>query len=64
MIQQKVEDINRDRGVAVLLVEQNIEFAGALATRTYIMSKGQIVLEVAPQDVLRDQTLQHEYLGV
>jgi branched-chain amino acid transport system ATP-binding protein len=50
--------------VAVLLVEQNIEFAVALASRIYIMNKGQIVLELAPQDVLRDQTVQREYLGV
>src|ERR671933_437600 len=56
VIGQKVQDINRNRGVAVLLVEQNIEFAVALASRTYIMNKGQIVLELAPQDVLRDQT--------
>jgi urea ABC transporter ATP-binding protein UrtE len=64
VIRQKVQDINRNRGVAVLLVEQNIEFAVALASRTYIMNKGQIVLELAPQDVLRDQTVQREYLGV
>jgi urea ABC transporter ATP-binding protein UrtE len=64
IIRQKVQDINRNRGVAVLLVEQNIEFAVALASRTYIMNKGQIVLELAPQDVLRDQALQREYLGV
>ena len=64
VIRQKVQDINRNRGVAVLLVEQNIEFAVALASRTYIMNQGQIVLELAPQDVLRDQTVQREYLGV
>ena len=34
------------------------------APGTGLPSLGQIVLELAPQDVLRDQTVQREYLGV
>ena len=49
-------------GVTVLLVEQN---AGVLriATRAFIMQKGQIIFEGAGADVLRQDELRTAYLG-
>ena len=33
-----------EMGIGVLLIEQNLDFAFALAQRGYVMEKGQIVL--------------------
>src|SRR5260370_102041 len=41
-IQAKIASISRARGLAVGLVEQNIEFAAALPPRIYVMENGRI----------------------
>lgn len=56
--------INADRGISVVLVEQNLDFAAELASRAYLMEKGQIVRELAASEVLQDRELQREYMGV
>ena len=58
-----VESINRDRQVAVLLVEQNARMALAVATRAYVMETGRIVLS-GPADALRESPhVKAAYLG-
>jgi len=44
-------------------VEQNIEFAAALARRIYVMEKGRIVREIAPEHVM-DEDIVRDYLAV
>jgi branched-chain amino acid transport system ATP-binding protein len=57
------ESINRDRQVAVLLVEQNARMALAVATRAYVMETGRIVLS-GPADALRESPhVKAAYLG-
>jgi branched-chain amino acid transport system ATP-binding protein len=50
-------------GVAVLLVEQNIAQAFAIATRAYVLEQGRIVAEGAPSDLARDARIREAYLG-
>lgn len=46
----------RDRGThAILLVEQNLRFALSLATRGYVLEKGRIVAEGAPDDLQKEE---------
>lgn len=52
------------RGVAVLLVEQNVRTALALASRVYLMERGQVVHEATSQDLTTDPSAVHRYLGV
>ena len=55
--------VNRERGIAILLVEQNTHRALALAGRAYVLALGRKVMEGAP-DVLRaDPSLRDAYLG-
>lgn len=61
---EHVRMANQKLGISVLLVEQNLEFAAGLATRVYIMDKGQIVTELPSTKLLADEGLQHELLGV
>jgi len=62
-IEVKIGSISRARGHAVVLVEQNIEFAAALARRIYVMEKGRIAREISPGNVM-DEDIVRDYLAV
>ncbi len=62
-IEAKIASISRGRGLAIVLVEQNIEFAAALARRIYVMEKGRIAREISPQNVM-DEDIVRDYLAV
>ncbi len=66
LVVQLAEHIRRinARGLTVVLVEQNLEFAATLARQAYIMDKGQIVRALETAAILTDADLAHEYLGV
>jgi branched-chain amino acid transport system ATP-binding protein len=51
-------------GLAVLLCEQNLTFAAAIADRAYIIEKGAIRHSGAMSEVLGDVALREAYLGV
>jgi len=55
-------EINRS-GVAVFLVEQNVQAALTLAHRAYILESGRIVGEGRGADLLRDPHVRRAYLG-
>jgi branched-chain amino acid transport system ATP-binding protein len=58
-----VGELNRTRGLAILLVEQNIRKALALASRAYVLELGRIAMEGAPAQLLADPALRDAYLG-
>jgi urea ABC transporter ATP-binding protein UrtE len=62
-LEARIGAINRLRGLAIILVEQNIEFAAALARRVYVMEKGRIAREIAPERVM-DEDIVRDYLAV
>jgi branched-chain amino acid transport system ATP-binding protein len=51
------------RGLSILLVEQNLDSAGVLADRAYLMDTGRISREVDPGKLLDDPSLFHEFIG-
>jgi branched-chain amino acid transport system ATP-binding protein len=51
-------------GIAVLLSEQNLRFASAVADRTYIIEIGTIRHEGRMADIAADAALREAYLGV
>jgi branched-chain amino acid transport system ATP-binding protein len=53
----------RDQGVSVLLVEQNVHAALAVASRAYVFSTGRVVSEDSSAELLRDGNLLRAYLG-
>jgi branched-chain amino acid transport system ATP-binding protein len=55
--------INR-AGTTILLVEQTVEVALALAHRVYVMDQGQIQFEGTPDELKRDPTIQQRFLEV
>ena len=52
------------KGMAILLVEQNLQLALSVSERIYVMEKGQIRLQTDPESVRRDQSAVYKYLGV
>jgi branched-chain amino acid transport system ATP-binding protein len=50
--------------ISILLVEQNIHVAEALAERVYILLSGKTVYESSAADFLEDAVLRKEYLGL
>jgi len=52
------------RGTTILLVEQTLEVALALAHRVYVMDQGRIQFEGTPDELRRDPAIQQRFLGV
>ena len=66
VVQDVMKTIKRlkDEGVAVLLVEQNVESALAVSDRAYIMKQGRIVHESSAASLRSDAALQRKLLGI
>ena len=60
---QAIRDINR-QGTSVLLVEQNVALAMAIAQRACVMEEGRIVAEGPAHDLLQRPEIQKAYLGL
>jgi len=56
--------INKQRELAILLAEQNLDFCLSLSERAYVMEKGAIRLETDRRSLKADKVLQQELLGV
>jgi branched-chain amino acid transport system ATP-binding protein len=54
----------RERGVAVLLVEQNAKHALDIADRAYVLESGSIVLSGTGSELARDDRVRAAYLGL
>ena len=64
---RRVEEVCRklrDRGMAILLVEQNLEMAHTLAERAYVFINGRVARELPAAQLAADQGLLHQLLGV
>lgn len=62
-IARNVRALNAETGVAVLLVEQNLDLIVSLADRGYVMEKGRIVATLGPEQV-RDRDEVRRYLTI
>lgn len=58
-----IGELNRSRGLAILLVEQNTHKALELAKRAYVLELGRKVMEGLPSDLRNDPSLRDAYLG-
>jgi branched-chain amino acid transport system ATP-binding protein len=62
-IAQEIRRLNREAGIGVIMVEQNVEFAFDVADRVAILVMGRVV-HVGPPSTLRDHALlAHYYFG-
>lgn len=63
-IAEVIRKLNADKGLAVLVAEQDLDFCLSLADRAYVMDQGMIARESSTPEILNDLELQHELLGV
>ena len=56
--------LNQERGMTVLLVEQNVAASLKLARQAYVLENGAIVMQGSSADLLRDDRVRRAYLGL
>ncbi|MEO8306770.1 MAG: ABC transporter ATP-binding protein [Pseudomonadota bacterium] len=59
----QIVEINRSRGITILLVEQNANLALEIATRGYVLETGRIILEEQAAALRADPKVRSAYLG-
>ena len=60
---EQVVRINRDRGLAILLVEQNANLALRVSQRGHVLETGRIALSAEASSLLADPAVRKAYLG-
>ena len=56
--------LNKERGLSILVAEQNLDFCLSLAERAYILNNGTVTQETSKEHLLANKALLHELLGV
>jgi branched-chain amino acid transport system ATP-binding protein len=59
----KVVEINKEREITVVMVEQNAYVALEIAQRAYVMTTGRIVMEGVGRELLEKEEIVEKYLG-
>ena len=59
-----IRTINQDRGVSILLVEQDVGLALEIATRGYVLDTGRIVIDGPSGELLQRDDIRAAYLGL
>ncbi len=60
---EKIIEINRDRGIAILLVEQNANLALEISSYAYVLETGHVTMEGPSADLKKNPQLKAAYLG-
>ncbi len=64
LIFERIAQIHREDGLAILLVEQRVAEALELADHSYVLETGRVVLDGSYQTLLADDRLRRSYLGL
>lgn len=59
-----IEFINREKGISIILVEQNAHMAMELSKRTYVIENGSMLMEGESSTIKHNQKIIEAYLGV
>jgi branched-chain amino acid transport system ATP-binding protein len=59
-----IRTINRDRGISILLVEQDVGLALEIATRGYVLDTGRIIIDGPSSELLLRDDIRTAYLGL
>jgi len=60
---EHIARLRRERGMTILLVEQNARAALAIADRGYVLETGRVVLQGSSEELLANKDVQRAYLG-
>jgi branched-chain amino acid transport system ATP-binding protein len=56
--------INKELGITVLLVEQNVQHSCQICDRAFVIENGEVVLQGAGPDMLKNDHVRRAYLGM
>ena len=54
----------RDEGIAIFLIEQNVQQTLEIADRAYVLENGSIILEGESHQLLEEELIKKAYLGL
>jgi branched-chain amino acid transport system ATP-binding protein len=54
----------RDQGIAIFLIEQNVQQTLEIADRAYVLENGRITLEGGSKELLEEELIRKAYLGL
>jgi branched-chain amino acid transport system ATP-binding protein len=60
---EKIVEINRERGIAILLIEQNANLALEVSSYAYVLETGRIAMHGPSKELRADPRLKAVYLG-
>ncbi len=60
---QRIIDHLRQRGIGVLITDHNVRETLGICQRAYIMSRGRVIAEGRPEQILADEQVRKVYLG-
>jgi len=60
---EKIVEINRERGIAILLIEQNANLALEVSSYAYVLETGRIAMHGPSKELRADPKLKAVYLG-
>jgi branched-chain amino acid transport system ATP-binding protein len=63
-LMEAMRRINAERGISIVLVEQNAPAALAIADYAYIMETGRIVMDGTPERLMEHEDVREFYLGL
>jgi branched-chain amino acid transport system ATP-binding protein len=63
-IYDTLEEINRSKEMAILVVEQNVRLALKIANRGYVIENGRITTEGSGSDLLNNKEIKNAYLAM
>ena len=61
---EMIQRVNKEEGITILLVEQNVQEALELAHYAYVLQTGRIIMEGKPADLLQTDMIKKAYLGL
>ena len=61
---EMVVRINKELGITVLLVEQNVQHSCQISDRAFVIENGQVVLQGSGPDMLENDHVRRAYLGL
>jgi len=54
----------RDQGIAIFLIEQNVQQTLEIADRAYVLENGRVTLEGESKELLEEEVIRKAYLGL
>ena len=61
---RRLGDLNRERGVSMLIVEQNASLALGIARRGYVLETGRIAVSGSAEELANNDEVRRAYLGI